>query len=469
MKKKGFLLVMLALALTFSFILAGCENPTGNKNNNNDENESDAKTELPANASFDEVIAKLDAIIAHPDTPAATKVSAGELKTQLNTDASTLRPAWSSVGASYITVINGLIDTISSDNSDDDDDDDDKDGSKPSDNGGDDGGNSDGNNGDNGGDGDGSGGGSKPTALSASASFDDVITKLDAIIAYADTPAAEKAQAEELKSQLNANASSFRAVWSSVGGSYVTTINALIDTIPSGNGGNGDGGNSNGGNGDGGDSGGGNGGGDSDNGDNGNSDNTNPEASSDANLGSLSISAGTLSPAFNASTTSYTVSVPNTTTSITVTAAVADTGKATPAQSPGTLGSPVSLNVGTNTITVTVTAEDETTKPYTITVTRAAAMVTNSVTVTITKANEVINLETSSLDDLSKKNGDALIITAPAGYDDYDYQVDGVTVISDREIEISAESYGLGIHSVLLIFYKNEIQYGSEVTFKVVK
>jgi hypothetical protein len=193
--------------------------------------------------------------------------------------------------------------------------------------------------------------------------------------------------------------------------------------------------------------------------------------STNANLGSLSVSDGTLSPAFNAGTTAYTVSVPNTITSITVTAAVADTGKANPAQSPGTLGSPVSLEAGTpKVITIKVTAENGTTKDYTITVTRAeAAAVTSSVTVTITKANEVINLEKSSSNDLSKKNGDTLGITAPAEYDDYDYQVDGVAVISSKEIEISAESYGLGTHSVLLIFYKNGIQYGSEVTFKVVK
>lgn len=33
MKKKGFISIMLALALTFSFVLAGCENVTGGDNN----------------------------------------------------------------------------------------------------------------------------------------------------------------------------------------------------------------------------------------------------------------------------------------------------------------------------------------------------------------------------------------------------------------------------------------------------
>ena len=55
--------------------------------------------------------------------------------------------------------------------------------------------------------------------------------------------------------------------------------------------------------------------------------------SSDANLGALSLSAGTLSPAFDAATTSYTASVANTVTSVTVTA-TASHSSASVAQDP---------------------------------------------------------------------------------------------------------------------------------------
>ena len=96
--------------------------------------------------------------------------------------------------------------------------------------------------------------------------------------------------------------------------------------------------------------------------------------STDATLKTLTISKGTLSPSFSASTTSYTATVENSVTSITV-GATANHSKATVS---GT-GSK-SLSVGTNTITVKVTAESGATKTYTIKVTRKAAPVTSTPT-----------------------------------------------------------------------------------------
>ena len=92
-----------------------------------------------------------------------------------------------------------------------------------------------------------------------------------------------------------------------------------------------------------------------------------PGTSSDANLGALSLSEGTLSPTFSAATTSYTASVGNDVSSVTVTA-TASHSSASVAYDPG---STVPLSVGANPITVTVTAGDGTTKAYTVTVTRA--------------------------------------------------------------------------------------------------
>jgi Cadherin-like beta sandwich domain/Protein of unknown function (DUF1573) len=97
--------------------------------------------------------------------------------------------------------------------------------------------------------------------------------------------------------------------------------------------------------------------------------------SSDADLSGLTVSAGTLSPAFAAPTDSYTVSVPNATSSIDLTP-TADEAHATVTVNGETVTSGAqatqSLNVGANTITVLVTAQDgATTHTYTLTVTRA--------------------------------------------------------------------------------------------------
>jgi hypothetical protein len=287
-------------------------------------------------------------------------------------------------------------------------------------------------------------------------------------------------------------------------------------------------------------------------------------ASSDAELTSLSVSPGTLSPAFSAAQTAYTVGVPTGVDSITVTAAL--NAGATAVQSPGTtLGTPVSLTAGVpETITVTVTAEDgTTTKSYTITATRAAAADTanpklaqitingvpvpgfdpsnagpypvsvpygtsvtvaataeetgttitlpspnpvpltpgtpETITVTgaaqtggdimytisisqrsqisaaITKANEVISLDKSTANDLSQNAGTSLVITAPPGYDSYSWSVDdrgvlaGYYAIDLRTIEVLAGWHTYGTHTVLLVFEKDGIKYGSEVIFRVVR
>lgn len=94
--------------------------------------------------------------------------------------------------------------------------------------------------------------------------------------------------------------------------------------------------------------------------------NAQPTASSNNNLGSLSISPGTLSPGFSAGTTSYKAWVSNSTTSVAVSATAAD-GKARVAVWGNT-----GLDVGNNTVTVQVTAENGSKKTYTITVNRAA-------------------------------------------------------------------------------------------------
>jgi hypothetical protein len=100
-------------------------------------------------------------------------------------------------------------------------------------------------------------------------------------------------------------------------------------------------------------------------------------SSSDSNLSSLVISSGTLSPVFSSSTTSYTVILANSITSITVTptasSSVASISVNAQSTSSGSVSSSLSISVGSNSISIIVTAQDGTTKTYTITVTRLAA------------------------------------------------------------------------------------------------
>ncbi|MDR1096562.1 MAG: cadherin-like beta sandwich domain-containing protein [Tannerella sp.] len=91
-------------------------------------------------------------------------------------------------------------------------------------------------------------------------------------------------------------------------------------------------------------------------------------ASSDAALSSLEVSSGTLSPAFDAHTTSYRVDVENETTLIDV--------RGTASHSLATVYGNVmgkTLEVGDNVVNITVTAEDGTDMTYTVTVIRAVS------------------------------------------------------------------------------------------------
>ena len=89
-----------------------------------------------------------------------------------------------------------------------------------------------------------------------------------------------------------------------------------------------------------------------------------PKPSSNANLASIKLSNGSLSPAFNPNTTSYNATVKYDVSSITITGSVAD-GKSTYAG-----GGTFELQVGDNERVLTVTAEDGTKKAYTVNIKR---------------------------------------------------------------------------------------------------
>jgi hypothetical protein len=126
-----------------------------------------------------------------------------------------------------------------------------------------------------------------------------------------------------------------------------------------------------------------------------------PPLSSNANLAALTASTGSLSPAFNENTISYSFSVATIVTNTTFTPTLANskaTVKVNGADVPsGAASSPLALNVGANAIAVLVTAENGTNKTYTVTVTRyAPAGVPKPFRITgITRTPSAIALEIS--------------------------------------------------------------------------
>ena len=101
-----------------------------------------------------------------------------------------------------------------------------------------------------------------------------------------------------------------------------------------------------------------------------------PAASTDPALTGITVSSGTLTPAFAPATTSYTVSVSNATTQVTIAATKKRSMSEftfTPATDAdgNTPGHQVALSLGANTVTIVNTAHDgATTRTYTLVITR---------------------------------------------------------------------------------------------------
>lgn len=148
--------------------------------------------------------------------------------------------------------------------------------------------------------------------------------------------------------------------------------------------------------------------------------------STNADLSDLSLSTGTLSPVFSSTITSYTSTVANSVSNITVTPTSADANSIIKVNGTtvvsGSASGNIPLIVGSNTITTIVTAEDgTTTKTYTTTVTRATAgtplLTTTSV---ITDFGEVctglVVGPNSFTIDGSDLDGTDIVISAFSGY-----------------------------------------------------
>jgi len=128
------------------------------------------------------------------------------------------------------------------------------------------------------------------------------------------------------------------------------------------------------------------------------------QVNANASLANLALNSGTLTPGFAAGTLSYTTSVPNATTTITVTPTTADPNATVKVNGTAVVsGSPsaaIALATGSNNIAVVVTAVDGTTnQTYSIAVNRASTTGTNSLDqlMSVTKPTESVTIENDGI------------------------------------------------------------------------
>ena len=130
----------------------------------------------------------------------------------------------------------------------------------------------------------------------------------------------------------------------------------------------------------------------------------------DANIKSIKLSAGSLSPKFSSSTTSYTVKVPYSTTKVVVTPTLSD------AKAKWSISGSSSLKVGENTRVITVTAQNGSTKKYTIKITREKDTTTSKPTTPSEPTTPEVNpYEISVNGEMWVLLNDYSLITVPAG------------------------------------------------------
>ena len=153
-----------------------------------------------------------------------------------------------------------------------------------------------------------------------------------------------------------------------------------------------------------------------------------------ADLSGLSLSAGTLEPAFHRVTTSYAASAPNAVSTITVIALASDAGQATVEfldasdetladADLNTAGHQVALAPGENTIKIKATAEDgATTRTYTLVVTRQGPLEVSFGSSSFRVAEGGSLTVTAALERATERDvAVPLIVTAGSGVSDDDY------------------------------------------------
>lgn len=159
------------------------------------------------------------------------------------------------------------------------------------------------------------------------------------------------------------------------------------------------------------------------------------QASTDASLSALSLSAGSLAPGFSSSSTRYSASVSNATAALTARPTAADAGGTITvngaAVASGTDSAAIPLAVGDNTLNIVVVAADrQTSQTYTVTVTRAqpapvagnatasvaANSANNPITLLITGSATSVAVSTPASHGAATASGTGIVYTPAAGY-----------------------------------------------------
>jgi hypothetical protein len=162
-------------------------------------------------------------------------------------------------------------------------------------------------------------------------------------------------------------------------------------------------------------------------------------AGNNAELSALRLSTGVLAPTFTPATLNYTATVPNGTTSITVTPTLSDVTSAVAVNGiTVTSGSPsgtISLTVGTNTINIVATAVDGvSTRAYQVIVTRASGASTNtnltSITMSTGTLSPVFTSTTTNYAVLIPETVNSLGLTVTAAEISAAIKVNGLTATS---------------------------------------
>lgn len=152
-----------------------------------------------------------------------------------------------------------------------------------------------------------------------------------------------------------------------------------------------------------------------------------PKPSSNANLASIRLSSGSLSPAFNANTTSYDATVKFSVESVTISASVADGGASVVGA--GT----INLNIGDNSRVLTVTAADGSKKSYTINIKRMTEQETADAEQAARDANPLlVIIDNTDYTIVNSFEG----ITIPAGF------TQGTATRKDAEIAVLNDEHG---------------------------
>jgi hypothetical protein len=190
--------------------------------------------------------------------------------------------------------------------------------------------------------------------------------------------------------------------------------------------------------------------------------------SSDSTLSNLVSSASTLSPGFTSGNQTYTLVVTNSTSSITLTPTTTDAGATVKiggiSVTSGTASGSISLNVGTTVISVVVTAENGTTRTYSVTVSRPSNDATLTSLVASTGAlNATFDPTVISYTQSVANSVSAVTVTAVVHETNATIKVNGV-----------ATSSGAASASISLAIGSNTIQVevtaqdGTKITYTIV-